>query len=336
MADNSASGDAVERREIAIYRDVEIAECCIHKVPENLRKVNPGAYSPQLISIGPYHLGEQVLAAMENHKKRYVDAFFHGLTLDQLEKFRNYIVTKQTKICYQYAEPIQLSPDVFLPMVLRDAIFIIELFLRVRFEHQGDFLLNEVWLGTIRRDLLLLENQLPYFVLEDLYNLAGQKASGNQIPIINLAGRFFQLNRSHNRPLSSQRQDVKINHFTDLYRFSLVEIPETPRFSLPMTTADALPNVVKLKKSGVKPRWGKYLVEVKFNDRKTPLFNVVELEIPRFEITENTECVIRNLMALEQCHYPSETYICSYIHLLTFLIKTEKDVDYFKFIVQQC
>jgi hypothetical protein len=32
-------------------------------------------------------------------------------------------------------------------------------------------------------------------------------------------------------------------------------------------------------------------------------------------------------MALEQCHYPTEAYICNYIMLLDSLINTEKDVD---------
>ena len=32
-------------------------------------------------------------------------------------------------------------------------------------------------------------------------------------------------------------------------------------------------------------------------------------------------------MALEQCHYPFETYICNYIVLLDFLIDTKEDVE---------
>jgi hypothetical protein len=32
-------------------------------------------------------------------------------------------------------------------------------------------------------------------------------------------------------------------------------------------------------------------------------------------------------MALEKCHYPYKTYICSYVWLLDRLIDTEKDVD---------
>jgi hypothetical protein len=51
------------------------------------------------------------------------------------------------------------------------------------------------------------------------------------------------------------------------------------------------------------------------------------LEVPQLVIDYGTEAIFRNLMALEQCHYPSKTYICSYVLLLDRLIDTEKDVD---------
>jgi hypothetical protein len=51
------------------------------------------------------------------------------------------------------------------------------------------------------------------------------------------------------------------------------------------------------------------------------------LEIPHFRIFDGTECLLRNLMALEQCHYPLKAYICNYVLLLDDLIDTEKDVD---------
>ncbi|KAL0007606.1 hypothetical protein SO802_009108 [Lithocarpus litseifolius] len=40
-----------------------------------------------------------------------------------------------------------------------------------------------------------------------------------------------------------------------------------------------------------------------------------------------TEDLFRNLMALEQCHYPKEAYICNYILLLDFLINNKDDVE---------
>uniref|UniRef100_A0A2N9I4D0 Secreted protein n=1 Tax=Fagus sylvatica TaxID=28930 RepID=A0A2N9I4D0_FAGSY len=51
------------------------------------------------------------------------------------------------------------------------------------------------------------------------------------------------------------------------------------------------------------------------------------LVIPRFVVDCKTEGLFRNLMALEQCHYPSHAYICNYIMLLDFLINTKDDVE---------
>jgi hypothetical protein len=50
-------------------------------------------------------------------------------------------------------------------------------------------------------------------------------------------------------------------------------------------------------------------------------------EVPQLLIDHNTEAIFRNLMALEQCHYPSNTYICSFVLLWDCLIETEKDAD---------
>ncbi|KAJ0017704.1 hypothetical protein Pint_11879 [Pistacia integerrima] len=52
-----------------------------------------------------------------------------------------------------------------------------------------------------------------------------------------------------------------------------------------------------------------------------------ELQIPQIEIHDNTESLIRNVMALEQCHYPFQTLVCGYVTLMKLLIKTEEDVD---------
>ena len=51
------------------------------------------------------------------------------------------------------------------------------------------------------------------------------------------------------------------------------------------------------------------------------------LELKSFIIRDSTECVVRNLMALEQCHYPWAAYVCNYIVLLDHLINTAADVD---------
>ena len=49
--------------------------------------------------------------------------------------------------------------------------------------------------------------------------------------------------------------------------------------------------------------------------------------MPQLEIDNCTECLFRNLMALEQCHYPGQEFICRYVKLLDFLVDVKKDVD---------
>ncbi|XVF73502.1 hypothetical protein PTKIN_Ptkin12aG0206600 [Pterospermum kingtungense] len=56
-------------------------------------------------------------------------------------------------------------------------------------------------------------------------------------------------------------------------------------------------------------------------------FEKGELRIPNFYVGLITEAAIRNVMALEQCHYPKEAYFCSYIEFLYSLIDTDRDVD---------
>jgi hypothetical protein len=51
------------------------------------------------------------------------------------------------------------------------------------------------------------------------------------------------------------------------------------------------------------------------------------MEVPPLVIEDFTETLLRNLMALEQCHYPLETHICNYVFLLDHLIDDDKDVD---------
>ncbi|XP_060675238.1 putative UPF0481 protein At3g02645 isoform X2 [Ziziphus jujuba] len=58
----------------------------IYKVPNKLRKIRPAAYTPQLVSIGPFHHGKSNLKAMEHYKAKYTNKF--------LKRFRNHITMK--------------------------------------------------------------------------------------------------------------------------------------------------------------------------------------------------------------------------------------------------
>ena len=51
------------------------------------------------------------------------------------------------------------------------------------------------------------------------------------------------------------------------------------------------------------------------------------LQIPELKIDEISVCVLRNLIAFEQCHYPNQPYICNYVSFIDSLIHTKDDVE---------
>ncbi|XP_073268937.1 uncharacterized protein [Populus alba] len=78
------------------------------------------------------------------------------------------------------------DPKVFWKMILWDAVFIFELFLKNReFDQEDrkknkdkykyDYIIAKPWLqSAVQRDLILLENQLPFWILDDLYGIVSK------------------------------------------------------------------------------------------------------------------------------------------------------------------
>ncbi|KAI9074244.1 hypothetical protein K1719_043809 [Acacia pycnantha] len=130
--------------------------------------------------------------------------------------------------CCIYKEPHtihHLKQDVYTPkelvkLMLVDVGFIIELF-KSFYEDQvmhGDGKLSQPWLRVaIRVDLLLLENQLPFFFLKDLYDKAFPVNLCDKMrPFLELTYNLFEyFNLQKLKPYST----VKIKHFTYLIRF---------------------------------------------------------------------------------------------------------------------
>ena len=44
-------------------------------------------------------------------------------------------------------------------------------------------------------------------------------------------------------------------------------------------------------------------------------------------VDDRTECILKNLIALEEYHYPSEAYVMNYASFMDYLIDTKEDVD---------
>ncbi|KAM7485995.1 hypothetical protein LguiA_002004 [Lonicera macranthoides] len=148
--------------------------CFIFKVHDQLRNVNEKAYEPDIISIGPYHHGKNNLKMMEEHKLRYLQYRLRK----KKESLQRYVVAMRElegKVRRCYAEPLNLNEDELIEMMLLDGFFIVELVRKFRMSNlrQGDDPIFEVeWIvNSLQHDLLLFENQLPFFVLCKLFDM---------------------------------------------------------------------------------------------------------------------------------------------------------------------
>ncbi|XP_059445359.1 UPF0481 protein At3g47200-like [Corylus avellana] len=298
---------------------------CIYKVPDPLRKLNEEAYTPQIISIGPFHHGNKKLQTMEKYKESYLKGFVDradsaGIGIEILIRA---IEISEQRVRQSYAETIPLCRYDFVKMVLMDASFIVELFYRNWPETSewtpDDYIIQKPWLAyRMQLDFMLLENQLPFFIIKELFDLAF--ASQTNLPsFIELTFHYFSC---YNRQGLLPDPDLNILHFVDLLR--KFYLPAPPR-TLPRRRPAIVPYMyaaTQLDEVGLKFEVNpssKCLLDLHYEEGV--------LKIPRFTLDDYTELYARNLMALEQCHYQHRGYITDYFQMLDLLIKSEKDVD---------
>nr|POE93924.1 upf0481 protein [Quercus suber] len=309
MATSTTSSDSfpekeLECTEIIIQQPHWRPECCIYKVPKRLREA----------------------------------------------EFENIVRKNEDNIRHCYAQDISLpKKEVFVEMILLDSIFIIELFLRTAKRKEcgkDDYILSKPWLDEgIKNDLILLENQLPFFILEELHHHIGRSTS-NQESFLTLACTYF-LPEEKKIPIVKE-----VKHFTDLQRYFYIP-PNLKTGKI----IEHLHSATKLDSAGLKFQVCKenqaerLLLDIQVKKPNPseifPRFNCswllpclpclkcfwcldhlqTRLVVPHFVIKHGTEDLFRNLMALEQCHYPFQAYICNYIMLLDFLINTREDAE---------
>ncbi|GAB2231734.1 hypothetical protein Droror1_Dr00010746 [Drosera rotundifolia] len=335
------------------------AKLCIYKVPHSLR--DPGdhkAYIPQVVSLGPYHHGRLSLQEMEQHKWR---ALHHMLQrhdqdikvyLDAIEE-----IEEKARACYE--RPVPFGSSEFVEMMVLDGCFMIELFRGATggFKALGYARNDPVFsmrgtMNSIQRDMIMLENQIPLFVLDKLLGLQLGSKSDQKGLVARLALGFFDplmptepltmddrsaLESSHGHATAAPFDPLSDQgglHCLDVFRSSLLHkgLQSTPRlwfrrWSRSNTVADKrrqqlIHCVTDLKNAGVR-----------FKKRKTDRFWDVKFKngvfkIPRLLVHDGTKSLFFNLIAFEQCHMDTTNDITSYVIFMDNLINSAEDVSY--------
>lgn len=151
----------------------------IYKVPASVADLNKNAYKPQLVSFGPYHHGEAHLREMEDHKERALIYFLQrskssiNLIIESLVE-----VSQQLKDSYHSLDSEWQNDTLrFLRMMIHDGCFMLEILHCASMTKFDDYASKDPIFSShgnlyimplIRRDMLMLENQLPMLLLQKL------------------------------------------------------------------------------------------------------------------------------------------------------------------------
>ncbi|CAL8137694.1 unnamed protein product [Prunus armeniaca] len=190
-------------------------------------------------------------------------------------------------------------------MMLVDGCFIIELLCKQLdlspVEDDDAIFKTQRMLSTITNDLLLVENQLPWRVLDCLYKVIRVYDDDHQMPSLReLACRFFQNPIFQESLFASTslflEEEFESSHLLETVRNFVVqpymEVCEDMEYRTP------IPSVSELREIGVK-----FVASdnVKYSGRYDITFRHGVMKIPPIIIREDGECFTRNLIAYEQC-----------------------------------
>ncbi|KAL5987532.1 hypothetical protein ACLOJK_035280 [Asimina triloba] len=288
----------------------------IPRVGENVGSGIEDYYNPKLVSVGPYHHGDSQLQAMEGYKAKCLkDLLDRNPTpfekcLEELRKKE-----AQARKCYKATVTVEHSVWELVGIMVVDAGFIIELFMK-QSEGRHPSVFNSIY-PLIKRDLLLLENQLPFSILQCMFDLTIAKSQ--MIPTLHeIAFGFF--NHLEQRRRALPPPDC-VHHLLHLYQSQF--IPDTS--FLNPGPISSIPSANKLHIMGVKfvpASNNSLLTDVEFKEED------VIMQIPRLFIDEETIALFTNLITFEQTHIGIGTHFTSYAVFISYILSDEVDVEF--------
>ncbi|KAL1348085.1 hypothetical protein HN51_024067 [Arachis hypogaea] len=315
----------------------------IYKIPQSVTELNKKAYEPQAVSFGPYHKGKDHLHAMEDHKHRALIHYLKRCNKSiELVFQRMDQVVQELKDSYRPLDPIwDQDKNMFLQLMIVDGCFLLEI-LRASDCVPSDYAENDpVFSGHgklyvmpyIKRDMLMLENQLPMLVLHTLIEIESDGQPQDDELLNKQMLRFLS-------PTTTIRGKMgKCMHALDVYRKGLVmQGPTHPTRIVKSTThrnccyrwftADSeysttdeiIRSATELHEAGI---WFRKSSSHSLQDVS---FDRGILRLPTMVVDDTTEPMFLNLMAFERLHVGAGNEVTSYVFFIDTIIDDEIDV----------
>ncbi|XP_059669439.1 putative UPF0481 protein At3g02645 [Cornus florida] len=332
------NGNSENMKALMSFKTRRPMRSVMYRVPDALRQQNEDAYSPSSVSIGPLHAWDRPVRAMEGRKLSYMCCLFERTATYELTErdCMAAMIDMETVVeeCYEEVKPFEHQR--FAELMLIDGCFIIELFYRRCRKEEDPILENPYHFSAIQHDSLLLENQIPFFVLEKLFELTIKRIPENNntqhsLTLTECVLSFFGdiLMAKYIYP----REDMNPYHILHLLHNCYLPPPENIAWDY-LKDEDQVKSkhsATQFSNAGTKFQAGDYgtvIFDLKFSSAPTCFGLITKgyFKITPFYIYELTEPFLRNLIAFEQCCPSIYHFFTSHAFLMNILIDSEKDV----------
>ncbi|KAL6658408.1 hypothetical protein ACP70R_003994 [Stipagrostis hirtigluma subsp. patula] len=348
--------------------NVSMTQRRIHRFPQHLRGIGgkENRYTePCVVAIGPYHNGRPHLQEMEEVKQAAAYSFCNAPGRSFKEVYQKvFSVAGDARRCYDASSVAHLSDAALATMMFLDGCFLMQLMTKPEDPPIVGRILSHG--PRILKDVFLLENQIPWLVLEALMELRPVRVrewifaqmpglcifQRNERIVRSGAMRFLKKCRGiteektfgeDDESSSISQGDSKPPHLLGVLRFIMIcnMRPEkrdgvTCRFSAGSLRPLLSSSAVYLSQIGVKltvstARW---FADMDVRKRK-PFFG--ELSLSPLFLNDLTACCLVNLVGLEAAEAIDASSIrsdgfvvSSYVSMFAMLMDREEDVQHLR------
>ncbi|GLJ35883.1 hypothetical protein SUGI_0720150 [Cryptomeria japonica] len=377
----------------------------VFNVPKELLAVKPSAYIPQSVSIGPYHQWRSELYEMERYKVAAARRFQQRINGLKFESVVEELKKHEWQIRSYYHKYLDYNEDALSWLMALDASFVLEClqFYVKQADQASKEVASEVkQLGrvldpsgrsathnSIMRDLMMLENQVPLFVVMKLLEMqlgSHDEAEKRLCNVVcaaceELSPFMFKM------PDSSRRRIKERGHVLEVLYYAIVPAAAIDNGNTQgdETEKEALPDVSNVRKAlnavwaaisklnvgpirrltalpqqEEKDEEGKgegeeggssveipptrdelkvpsvadlYSAGVKFSPTDGDLTSIhfdtktATLYLPKVRLDNNSEVILRNLVAFEAAAAPGALIFTRYTDFMNGIIDTNEDVQ---------
>ncbi|KAF8645020.1 hypothetical protein HU200_014146 [Digitaria exilis] len=318
--------------------DMDTMKMKIHRYPASLRGFDEYSSVPRMVAMGPYHHGQVLQDQLKKVEKvKYVAAYHCVIESGHsLQEVYDAVVSAAHVARHLYDNDVMagIGDDDFLPMMFYDACFLVQYMLWCTpsaSEMEGSlrsfFDLNR---KVLRHDLMLLENQLPWLVVEAVMRF-------RHVELVDFIAdwRYYL----QDRKILGEKPIVLDDSYEPPHLLGLLRFYMVGRSNTNVHTRDKFDSIsvsvsaIELAEIGIKLTVKETRELIHMGISRKGILSA-ELSLAPLSLDDERASFLINMAALELCTTSNfqeagdeDSAVCSYLLLLSMLVHREEDVQ---------